>query len=56
LRRLFDAGVAVSINTDDPAVCGTTLEDEYAFARRHAGFTDAELLEVNRRALGSAFR
>lgn len=42
LKRMFDAGVNVSISTDDPTICGTTLEEEYAFARR-IGFSDAEL-------------
>ncbi|MEV0724522.1 adenosine deaminase [Micromonospora purpureochromogenes] len=32
LRRLVDAGVLVSINSDDPPMFGTTLNDEYAVA------------------------
>jgi adenosine deaminase len=29
IRTLYDAGVKVTINTDDPTVCGVTLTDEY---------------------------
>ena len=32
LKKLFDAGVCVTINTDDPTICGTTMSDEYLFA------------------------
>jgi len=56
LRRLFDGGCAVSINTDDPAISGIDLRHEYRIARRELGFTRAELEELNRRALRSAFR
>ncbi|MGB2569024.1 adenosine deaminase [Micromonospora citrea] len=34
LARLVDAGVLVSINSDDPPMFGTTLNDEYAVAAR----------------------
>ena len=34
VRRLFDAGVPITINTDDPAMFGCTLEGEYALAAR----------------------
>ncbi|MBQ1047897.1 adenosine deaminase [Micromonospora sp. C51] len=34
LRRLVDAGVLVTINSDDPPMFGTTLDDEYAVAAR----------------------
>ncbi|MFF5214324.1 adenosine deaminase [Micromonospora sp. NPDC000442] len=34
LRRLVDAGVQVTINSDDPPMFGTTLDDEYAVAAR----------------------
>ncbi len=56
LRRMFDAGLSVSLNTDDPAIFGTTLDREYALARRHLGFSAAELAEINRRAYAAAFR
>ncbi len=56
LRRMFDAGLSVSLNTDDPAIFGTTLSREYTLARRHLGFTTAEFAEINRRAYAAAFR
>ncbi|WBB69758.1 adenosine deaminase [Micromonospora sp. WMMD812] len=34
LPRLVDAGVLVTINSDDPPMFGTTLDDEYAVAAR----------------------
>src|ERR1700730_9023011 len=46
IRRLFDAGVPVVLNTDDPAIFGTTLAGEFALARERFGFTDEELATV----------
>jgi len=54
VRRLYDAGVAITLNTDDPAIFGTTLAREFEIARDCFGFTDAEL--DNLRANAWAFR
>jgi adenosine deaminase/aminodeoxyfutalosine deaminase len=43
VRRLFDAGVPIVLNSDDPAMFACTLTDEYRLARRAFGFTEAEL-------------
>ncbi|GAB4213072.1 MAG: adenosine deaminase [Roseiflexaceae bacterium] len=43
LRRLFDAGLRVTLNTDDPTFFGTTLNEEYERAAQLFGFSAAEL-------------
>jgi len=43
VRRLYDAGVPIVINTDDPAMFGCTLTGEYQLAARAFGFTEPEL-------------
>ncbi|MBN2106464.1 MAG: adenosine deaminase [Deltaproteobacteria bacterium] len=55
IRRLMEAGVPVSINTDDPAISDITLSGEYVAAVTHLGFTESELKAVNLEALDHAF-
>ena len=47
---LRDAGVSVSINTDDPAYFDTTLNDEIAIATAAYGLTRADLVDLQRAA------
>ena len=55
VRRYYDAGVAVTLNTDNRLVSGTTVTDEYWLAHRELGFGWTELVEVARTGFRSAF-
>ena len=52
VRALYDAQVPIVLNTDDPAMFGCTLTDEYRLAARAFGFSEAELRESRRMGFG----
>lgn len=43
VRRLYDAGVPIVLNSDDPAMFGCTLMSEYRLAAEAFGFSQAEM-------------
>lgn len=55
LRRLKEAGVPVTISSDDPPFFHTSLEREYALAAEAFGFGDAEIDAMTRTAIEAAF-
>jgi len=55
VRKLFDAGVPIILNTDDPALFECTLESEYELAARAFGFTAHELNAIAANSLRYAF-
>jgi adenosine deaminase len=55
LRRYFDAGLNVVLNTDNRLMSGTTLTDEYVHAARHLDFSFDELCTVALNGFESAF-
>jgi adenosine deaminase/aminodeoxyfutalosine deaminase len=56
VRRLFDAGVPITLNTDDPAMFGCSLTDEYRLAARQFGFSEGELRGIVENGFHYAFR
>ena len=48
IRQLLDAGVKVTVSTDDPISFGNTLSDEYAALVEHRGFNREELVRIAR--------
>ena len=53
--RLRDAGVIVTLNSDDPAMFGTWTAAVYAAARDSWGFADDDLAELARTAVHASF-
>ncbi len=48
IRELFDAGVIVTLNSDDPFFFGNTLSEEYYALYQDLNFTKTELLQIAR--------
>lgn len=55
VRRLYDAGVPIVLNTDDPPMFHTTLVREYEIARDEFGFGAADLLALAENSFRFAF-
>ncbi len=55
VRRIYDAGVPIILNTDDPGVFRCTLNGEYELAARQFGFSDAELRGIVENGFRYAF-
>ena len=56
VRRLYDAGVPIVLNTDDPAMFRCSLTEEYRLAACSFGFTEAELRAIAENGFRYAFR
>lgn len=55
VRRLYDAGVPIVFNTDDPAMFRCSLTEEYRLAARAFGFSEPELRGIAENGFRYAF-
>lgn len=55
VRELFDRGILVSVNTDDPAMFHTSLPSELAALHRELGFTADEIRRLQLNAVDSSW-
>ena len=55
VRRYFDAGLNLVLNSDDPPMFETTLLREYQIAQDVFGFTDAELRRLAENSFRASF-
>ena len=55
LKKLFELGVKVTINSDDPEVLETNLNNEYRIAHEILGMSMDDIAQCNRYALDAAF-
>ena len=55
LRRYFDAGLLVTLNSDDPAFFGSDIANEYLLAHTEQGFTREELRQLAANSIRASF-
>lgn len=55
LKRFFDEGLMVTLNTDDPAMFQTSLCKEYELAMEEFGFSRDQLREIARNSFEASF-
>jgi len=56
LKRLLDAGVLVTVNSDDPAYFGGYVADNYVAIAEALGLTEAELTQLAENSLLASWR
>ncbi|MBR0385983.1 MAG: adenosine deaminase [Erysipelotrichaceae bacterium] len=47
VRKLYDSGVCINLNTDDQELFDITIKDEYEKAREYYYFTETDLIRLN---------
>jgi aminodeoxyfutalosine deaminase len=55
IRKYVDAGMMVTLNTDDPTMFGTSLAREYQLAQDQFGFSDEQLSQFARNSFRASF-
>ena len=55
VRAFYDSGIRVTVNSDDPSMFGTDMNNEYLQLHRQLGFTVPELFQISLNAVDSAF-
>lgn len=55
LKQLLDAGINISLNSDDPPFFKTTLADEYTRVQHFYQYSDEVMLNFTRMAINDAF-
>jgi aminodeoxyfutalosine deaminase len=55
VRRYFDSGLMITLNSDDPALFGSDLSGEYRLAEREFQFTQEQLRELASNSVEASF-
>lgn len=55
IRDFFEKGINVTVNTDDPSMFNTDMNNEYSLLHRQLNFTFSELFRLTLNALDSSF-
>jgi len=55
IKAFYDLGLTVTVNTDDPSMFGTDMNNEYLQLHRQLGFSLSELFNLSLNAVNSSF-
>ena len=55
VRKYYDQGVSISVNSDDPTIFGTDMNNEYMTLHEAHGFTIAELFDISLNSIRTSF-
>jgi adenosine deaminase len=55
IRRYFDRGIVVTVNTDDPKMFGNTLAEEYQALHQHLGFSRDDIRQLVLQSIRSSW-
>ena len=55
LRKFLEMGIKVTVNTDDPAICRTTLKKEFDYLRKNYDLTAEEEKQLLHNSIDGAF-
>ncbi|MFW9807084.1 MAG: adenosine deaminase [Candidatus Thorarchaeota archaeon] len=55
VREFYDKGLLVTVNSDDPSLFHTDLNNEFIQIHKHLGFTLSELFQLSLNGITSAF-
>jgi aminodeoxyfutalosine deaminase len=55
LPRFLQSGLVITLNSDDPAMFGTSLEEEFVLATRAFGLDEVDILRLSENGIRSAF-
>jgi len=55
LKKYFDEGLKITINTDNPGISRTDITNEYDFASNIAGLTKIEIIQLIRNSVQGTF-
>ena len=55
IREFFDKGLLVTINSDDPSLFHTNMNNEYEQIHKHLGFSLKDLFQISLNGIQTAF-
>ncbi|MFW5799188.1 MAG: adenosine deaminase [Spirochaetota bacterium] len=55
IKQLYEAGIMVTLNSDDPSVFSVDIVDEYENIYEHCGFSISQIIDIVKNGLYSTF-